>query len=228
MQMRWEIFRRRYHEGGGKCYGARVFEPHVDGSIHWHALLYIEKSRVFEFQNKVRNAFGEGVATDIRLIDRSMSAGPSYLIKYLNPSLLIDNECDVRETRKNSKKEKAIAYGAHRATWGGRSIQFFDISSSSTIWDELRRIEASSAEYQILGIDGVKLHAFAKSNKYGDFLFLLSKMQKDKSKRIRVEYELSESNSKKIRGLTIDSVFIGRSNKKWIIQKKANKNQPKS
>jgi hypothetical protein len=83
-----------------------------------------------------------------------------------------------------SKKEKALAYSAHRATWGGRSIQFFDVPSSSTVWDELRRIKENSDEYMKLASDGLELHRCATSNDYGEFLEILSSMQEGPINRV--------------------------------------------
>ncbi len=104
MQKNWANFRRRFHEGGGKCLGARVLEPHADGCIHWHLLLYVSKIRIPEFYKKLADAFGAGVATDIRPIDRSRSTGSSYLIKYLNPGLSINDDGQVKEVQNYVEK----------------------------------------------------------------------------------------------------------------------------
>ena len=104
MQKNWANFRRRFHEGGGKCLGARVLEPHVDGCIHWHLLLYVSEIRIPEFYRKLADAFGAGVATDIRPIDRSRSTGSSYLIKYLNPGLSISGDGQVKEVQSHVEK----------------------------------------------------------------------------------------------------------------------------
>jgi len=119
-----------------------------------------------------------------------------------------------------SKKEKALAYSAHRSTWGGRSIQFFDLPSSSTIWDELRRIKENSNEQKMLGIDGIAIHSCAISNNYCGFLEMLSSMQSGTKNRIKVNYEVSKNGRRKLAGIEIDEIVIKTHTKCWEIQPK--------
>ncbi|MBC7752110.1 MAG: hypothetical protein H7Z73_10410 [Candidatus Saccharibacteria bacterium] len=119
-----------------------------------------------------------------------------------------------------SKKDKALAYAAHRSTWGGRSIQFFDVPSSSTIWDELRRIKENSGDHCRLGSDGTELHKYAIRNEYFNFLKILLVMQSGEFDRVNVLYSVNENGDKRLSGLRIDNEVFKTHIKQWKIQPK--------
>ncbi len=119
-----------------------------------------------------------------------------------------------------SKKDKALAYAAHRSTWGGRSIQFFDVPSSSTIWDELRRIKENSDDHRRMSSDGIELHKCAIKNEYFNFLKILMVMQGGTYDRVNVLYSINENGDKRLSGLKIDNQSFKTHTKQWKIQPK--------
>lgn len=217
LQAMWRAFQRRFGESGNKALGARVEEPHDDACPHWHSLLYIEPAREAEFHAHIRSAFGTGVSTKVVLIDRSLSTGASYLTKYINPRFGKDESESAKD---NPKAEKAARYDAYRASWGGRSIQFFDIPGSSSIWDELRRIRPESEQFVQLSADGQSLRSFATSEPpdYGEFLSLLQEMNADKPRRVHVVYAKSETGTRLIKGIFVDGHVIETHQQSWTVE----------
>jgi len=217
LQDKWRAVQKRFAELGWKVYGVRVEEPHDDGCPHWHALMYIAPECEADFLARIQSAFGSGFATKIVLIDRSLSTGASYLTKYLNPQYSQGEGGSVLD---NPKAQKAARYDAYRATWGNRSIQFFDIPGSSSIWDELRRIRPDTEQFVLLSEDGKLLRSFATSDPpdYGAFLFLLQQMNVDKQKRIQVLYGQTEKGSRLIEGIFVDGQRIETHQKSWTVE----------
>lgn len=217
LQDPWRSVQRRFGESGGKLIGVRVEEPHNDGCPHWHALIYIEPEREADFLSRMQAAFGTGCATKIVAIDRSLSSGASYLTKYINPHF---SKNDDASSLNSPKTKKAALYDAYRATWGSRSIQYFDIPGSSTLWDELRRVRPKSAQFKQLSEDGKRLHDYATSNPpdYGEFLLLLHEMNAGNEKRIYVLYGQRESGSRFIEGFFVDGQRIETHQKSWTVE----------
>jgi hypothetical protein len=217
LQDTWRSFQKRYGESGGKVFGVRVEEPHDDACPHWHALIYIEPEREADFLSRMQAAFGTGCATKIVAIDRSLGSGASYLTKYINPHFVKNDDMS---SLNNPKAKKAALYDAYRATWGSRSIQYFDIPGSSTLWDELRRVRPKSAQFKQLSEEGKRLHDYATSSPpdYGDFLLLLHEMNADIEKRIYVLYGQRESGSRFIRGFFVDGERIETHEKTWKVE----------
>lgn len=217
LQALWRTFQRRFGESGKKVFGVRVEEPHDDACPHWHALIYVEPEREADFHARFQAVFGTGFSTKVVLIDRSLSTGASYLTKYINPRFGKDeNESEMV----NPKAEKAARYDAYRASWGGRSIQFFDIPGSSSIWDELRRIKSESEQFAQLSKDGQLLRSCARLEPpdYGEFLTLLQKMNADKPRRVHVVYAETESGSRLIQGIFVDGQVIETHQQTWEVR----------
>ncbi|MDP2442482.1 replication endonuclease [Rhodoferax sp.] len=224
LQDPWRSFQKRYGETGGKVFGVRVEEPHDDACPHWHALIYIEPERESDFFARFQAAFGTGIATKIVPIDRSLSTGASYLTKYINPQF---SKVEGESASNSPKAKKAALYDAYRATWGNRSIQFFDIPGSSSIWDELRRVRPDSEQFAKLSEDGRLLRSYATSEPpdYGEFLHLLQQMNVDKQKRIHVLYAQRETGSRFIEGFFVDGERIETHQKSWTVEPMAEKSE---
>lgn len=217
LQTLWRTFQRRFGETGKKVFGVRVEEPHDDACPHWHALIYVEPERETDFQARIQSVFGSGFSTKVVLIDRSLSTGASYLTKYINPRFGKDD----RESAMDSPKaEKAARYDAYRSAWGGRSIQFFDIPGSSSIWDELRRIRPESEQFAQLSADGQLLRSCATSEPpdYGEFLSLLQKMNAEKPRRVHVLYAETANGSRLINGIFVDGQEIETHQQSWTVE----------
>lgn len=217
LQEQWRKFQRRFGETGQKVYGVRVEEPHDDACPHWHALIYVEPAREDVFHAQIQAAFGTGFSTKVVRIDRTLSTGASYLTKYLNPRYA---EGEGVSAMDNPKAAKAARYDAYRASWGSRSIQFFDLPGSSSIWDELRRIKAASSQFALLSAEGQTLHSYATAEPpdYGEFLLLLQRMNADKAQRVHVLYAKSEAGSRLLVGLFVDGQRIETHQQAWTVE----------
>lgn len=221
IQKNWRLIQRRFNEKGGKFYGVRVEEPHEDGCPHWHALIYLEASRADQFASRVSEFFGGQFAAKLVLIDQRQGSGASYLIKYLNP-VFADGDrnkaTDESTSEAKNKNGKRSRYDAHRATWGGRSIQFLDVPGSSTVWDEVRRIRVDSPAFALLDEQARALHKAATENDYASFLQHLLELHKRPLGGMRVLYLTRPKGSRAVRGLILDGVPIETRSLKWEIQ----------
>ncbi len=103
---------------------------------------------------------------------------------------------------------------AHRATWGGRSMQFFDVPGSGTVWDELRRVRDPAVCLAAMRADVQTLHAAACGNDYARFLAVFAPMRADK--RISIVYGQRRA-STYLRGLAIDDVLIDTHPVEWAL-----------
>ena len=221
LQRRWRSIQRRVGENGGKCFGVRVEEPHEDGCPHWHALIFVAPERESILRKCIVRVFGGDLAAQVERIDRSRGSGASYLLKYISPTLLdrkVETPLLEEGVSQTKKTEKSALYDAHRATWGARSIQFFDLPGSSTVWDEVRRIKDGSIEYTLLGLDGERLHAAATQTKYGDFLEVLLDLRESSPPRLRVAYGVRGKRSRAVVGIEIDGTLIQTRTKQWTVE----------
>lgn len=206
MQERWRSWQRRF----GKAISMRVEEQHIDGCIHWHALVWIEAAREVELTEKLRAQFGPPPASVVLEIDTSKATGTSYLMKYLQKAA-----GDAKGMSSEDAKTVELA-DAHRATWGGRAVQIADIEGSASIWDEIRRVKFKSPTWNLFCLEGRALHSAATTNDYCEFLSNLSRINKDrKNKRCGIWYKTNEHGTKLVTGLFIDNLRINNREKKW-------------
>lgn len=221
LQRRWRMFQRRFGEQHGKCFGVRVEEPHDDGCPHWHALIYVAPGLEGALRHHIGEAFGRGVGVEVSMIDSTIGSGASYLLKYINPVLHTESE-----PTSPSTGEKAARYDAHRAVWGGRSIQFFDVPGSSTIWDEMRRIKTGSPEHELLGGDASRLHAAAAATCYAEFLEVLTELREQSPGSIDVAYRRLPHGRRAVVGVRIANVVIPTRKGGWTIRQRPTKKLP--
>lgn len=163
LHRKWRLVQREVNRSFGKLMGIRVEEPHEDGCPHWHLLIYINPQFESQLRKIIERYFGDAIAAKVEAIDPAKGRGASYIMKYILPVL------------NASDNTVAARYQAHRATWGKRAIQIFDIPGSSTLWDQMRRIKQGSKEYQALSRYAHELHSAACSNDYSEFLCVLSR-----------------------------------------------------
>lgn len=212
MQQRWRSFQRRF----GKTTGVRVEEQHLDGCVHWHALVWIPPERTAEFSEKLHKYFGEPPASQVVPIDLSRATAASYLMKYVLKATGAEHS-----SADEAMRAEAARADAHRATWGGRSIVFFDVAGSSTIWDEVRRIKADSSQHKQLSTAGLLLHHAATSNDYCLFLETLRAINTSSTKTCRILYTNTSGASAAIQGLVVeDADIVTRGRKNWTSRQK--------
>jgi hypothetical protein len=180
--------------------------------------MYIEPAREGELRRVLSRFFGEGLATDIRRIDRTRSSGASYLMKYIRPHIKDAAESPTDDAGDDAKSGKRVRYDAHRATWGARSVQFYDVPGSATLWDELRRIKQGSEAHRHLGDRGRALHAAAIETRYADFLgHLMDLSHESEECRSRVVYDIAESGSRRVIGVAIGGAVIKTRTTAWTV-----------
>lgn len=96
----------------------------------------------------------EGAQVELSCIDRRISSGASYAMKYLLKTVDAGDDLNKQagllpqtedETEKKAKREehKAAArrVDAYRSLWGINAGQLFGVAKCLTAWDELRRLE---------------------------------------------------------------------------------------
>ena len=153
LQRKWRVFKGIYAKSHGPMIFLRVEEPHSDACTHWHILAAVEPCKQEKFEDLLAEHFGGEPATKIAAIDPDKATAASYMMKYL-----------LKATRAD-KNAEAARYEAHRATWGMRSVVFFDHPGSSTLWDEFRRIKPNSAQHLALSHFAQHLHRAACKNR---------------------------------------------------------------
>lgn len=95
----------------------------------------------------------EGAQVELSRIDRSISSGASYAMKYLlktvdagdqlnaEAGLFADTVTTKEETRRKAEHEStAQRVDAYRALWGINAAQLFGVAKCLSAWDELRRL----------------------------------------------------------------------------------------
>jgi hypothetical protein len=97
----------------------------------------------------------EGAQVELSRIDRAISSGASYAMKYLlktvdagdalnNEVGLFPDVADEAEVDKRAKRKKhqaaAQRVDAYRSLWGVNAAQLFGVAKCLTAWDELRRL----------------------------------------------------------------------------------------
>lgn len=236
LQGNWRSIQKIMNKNGGRFFGVRVEEPHLDGCPHWHILVFIEPSRYQKLEATIRKFFIGEKSAKIDILDDSKSSASSYVMKYIKP-FYFDRELEENDMKTNkgtqrrsrsekkkdfenlNKKQKMVSsYDAHRATWGFRSIQILDLPGAATIWDHLRLLKNNEKNQKNLSLDGEKLFDFAINNNYGEFLLLLLKMNKHE-KRAGIFYTTDENGKKsQAKGLIIDGEVLITKSKQWKIK----------
>ena len=211
MQNRSRNFQRRF----GKTIGVRVEEQHSDGCIHWHSLIWIEQSRAEKMSKLMERYFGAAPATKIVPIDLAKGSAATYLMKYLFKA----TGAQYANIDEVTSDTTSLA-DAHRATWGGRGVEIFDIPGSSTMWDEFRRIKIGSKQYEQLIDDGRDLHESALNNDYCKFLLKLNEINFNGKRTCKIFYEKLETGTSVLKGLVVGDELITTHEKTWKIREK--------
>jgi len=179
--------------------------------VHWHSLMWLSPERDADFRKKLEKYFGSSPATKIEMIDVTKASGATYLTKYLQKSF---GNPDLA----NEDQRTAELADAHRATWGGRAIQFFDVKTSGTVWDEIRRLKSQTSLLKHLSPLARELHEAAVASDYSSFLEIL--LQLRLQKRIKIWYDRRDSGTKFLRGLVIDNQPLETHSVEWKLELK--------
>lgn len=107
----WGRVRAKLHRRKVLVYGFRVAEPHHDGTVHWHALLFVRRHDAERVRALVSEIFLSEFGGDpgalahrvkVETIDRSKGSATGYLAKYISKNLdgagVIGNERSDEDT----------------------------------------------------------------------------------------------------------------------------------
>lgn len=160
LQKTWACIRTAYGRLGIKPYGFRIAEPHHDGCVHWHALLFMPPENVEAFCAIVkRYALAEdgdepgaaGQRVKFELIDSEKGSAAAYIAKYISKNIDDDedNHDEVTDENGNLVKfsiDKASArVDAWAGVWGIRQFQPIG-QPPVTVWREIRRVSEAEVK----------------------------------------------------------------------------------
>lgn len=150
--------RRKLNRKKLRWYGVRVAEPHHDGTVHWHMMIFVrpeERETIISEMEKIairedREELGDDITPRFKqeLITEEKGTPTGYIATYIGKNLdkgavkgndpktgkpLIDDESGLTMAE---SVERAVGWaGLH----GVRQFQFFGIPSRQ-VWRELRRL----------------------------------------------------------------------------------------
>lgn len=160
LQKTWARIRTAYGRHDIRPYGFRIAEPHHDGCVHWHALLFMPAYKARRFQRIVkRYALAEdgdepgAQANRVKFerIDASKGSAAAYIAKYISKNIDDDSDDAHDEVVGADGEVVKIAMpsdAANRASqrvdawagvWGIRQFQPIG-QPPVTVWREMRRV----------------------------------------------------------------------------------------
>ncbi|TBV11346.1 replication endonuclease [Stutzerimonas kirkiae] len=166
IQTRWEriqsvLDRRGIPAAPDSYFGIRTVEPHKDGSIHWHILIFASENKIDNIIKAFREKFNTDTAAKIVLGRDSGKQGSakaaSYLYKYISKSLSKKEEKQSKQDQKEdaireandlaSTRNKDRVQAAIRAL-RLRQYQLIGISNLKTIYTAINKINLTDVEAQ--------------------------------------------------------------------------------
>jgi hypothetical protein len=159
-------------------YGFRIAEPHHDGTVHWHMVLFCPSHHRESVRSVLRgywlseNQFERGAQQhrlNVKDIDSHKGTAAGYLAKYVAKNIDgfevgVDHESEITSDRDAGERSDAKQTCDRVTAWATRHgiRQFQQIGGPSvTVWRELRRIRAACP---VERIESARVHADA-----GDF-----------------------------------------------------------
>lgn len=146
----WNQANARFKKRKIYPYGVRVSEPHKDGAVHWHVLIFAPMDVLLEIDSILKDhalrvdgdekGAGEHRYEFKLIIKKEGGAKPSsYLFKYLMKGLGGDAENWTAEDVDKIITEKLTSVRAWAKTHGIRQVQIVGAPSVG-VWDTLRRM----------------------------------------------------------------------------------------
>ncbi|SFH85499.1 Bacteriophage replication gene A protein (GPA) [Collimonas sp. OK307] len=119
-------------------------------------VMYDTRARLAVDESRPLTHAKEGAQVELSRIDRSISSGASYAMKYLLKTVDAGDELNLEaglfvqddvETQKKKEKHKQSAkrVDAFRSVWGINQGQLFGVAKCLTVWDELRALTTAPA-----------------------------------------------------------------------------------
>lgn len=160
LQKTWARIRTAYGRYGIRPYGFRIAEPHHDGCVHWHALLFMRPCEVDWFcciveKYALAEDGDEPGAQENRVkferIDAAKGSAAAYIAKYISKNIDDDSEDAHDEVVGEDGEPVKIAMPSDGATKASQRVdawaavwsirQFQPIGQPPvTVWRELRRV----------------------------------------------------------------------------------------
>jgi hypothetical protein len=164
LQKTWARIRTAYGKLGIRPYGFRIAEPHHDGCVHWHMILFMPRLAVEWFKYITE---GYALAEDgdepgaaarrvtFEEIDSERGSAAGYLLKYVAKNIEDDSmdshdevigadgepvKIVIDKTKRASQRVDAWA-----GCWGIRQFQPIG-QPPVTVWRELRRVKEATIE----------------------------------------------------------------------------------
>lgn len=150
--------RKKLNRKNLRWYGVRVAEPHHDGTVHWHMMIFVRpedrETIVNEMQDiairEDRDELGDDITPRFKqeLITPDKGTPTSYIATYIGKNLdkgaVKGNDPKTGNPLVDNESGLAMAESVERAVgWAGlhgvRQFQFFGIPSRQ-VWRELRRL----------------------------------------------------------------------------------------
>ncbi|MBK5519757.1 replication endonuclease [Pseudomonas sp. TH10] len=133
-------------------FGIRTVEPHKDGSMHWHILIFTSDNHLNEIIKAIREKFQTDVAATIVIgrdsKDKGCAKAASYLYKYIAKSLS-------KKEEKQNKQEETL----------DKAREAKDLATTKNKKRVQAAIKAISArQYQLIGVSNLKT-MYSKINK---------------------------------------------------------------
>jgi hypothetical protein len=158
LQKTWARIRAAYARYEIKPYGFRIAEPHHDGCVHWHALVFMPRAHVGWFCALVEKYAlaedgDEPGAKHNRVkfeeIDATKGSAAAYIAKYISKNIDDDDDNHDEVTDESGQVvkfavDKATArVDAWAGVWGVRQFQPIG-QPPVTVWRELRRVKEAA------------------------------------------------------------------------------------
>ncbi|WP_410470718.1 replication endonuclease [Edwardsiella tarda] len=150
--------RKKLKRQGLFWYGIRVAEPHHDGTVHWHMMMFTrpeERETIEEIVRDIairddREELGDDITPRFKseIITAEKGSPTGYIATYIGKNIdrgaVKGNDPKTGEPRKDNESGKDMAETVENAIgWAGlhgvRQFQFFGIPSRQ-VWRELRRL----------------------------------------------------------------------------------------
>lgn len=153
----WARARAELDRQGIFYYGVRVAEPHHDGTVHWHVLIFAAFDQMAHIQSVLRRIWLDSYSNEIGAnshrvnftsIDQARGSAVGYIAKYISKNIdghgvisaAIDDETGELPTERPDRvKAWAITHGL-------RQFQFFG-GPGIGVWREIRRMKPDSLEH---------------------------------------------------------------------------------
>jgi len=155
----WVRARAEYGRHGIAPYGFRIAEPHHDGCVHWHMLLFMPAYKVRRFQQIVKKHWlredGDEPGAQARRvtferIDPAKGGAAAYLAKYISKNIdddsddahdeLLGPDGEPIKLAIDKAKRASERVDAWAGVWGIRQFQPIG-QPPVTVWRELRRVD---------------------------------------------------------------------------------------